>query len=121
MNKHKICIVGDGLSGLMSALALSKLSKVKVDLLSKNGSKALDKRTTAVSESNYKFLKENVNNLSSKLFWPSKNIELFYENEKQKINFLNLTEKSKNLMYIFENHKLKKFLISEIKKKALTY
>ncbi len=119
MNKHKICIVGDGLSGLMSALALSKLSKVKVDLLSKNGSKALDKRTTAVSESNYKFLKENVNNLSSKLFWPSKNIELFYENEKQKINFLNLTEKSKNLMYIFENHKLKKFLISEIKKKGI--
>ena len=38
MNKHKICIVGDGLSGLMAALALNKLKDLEVFLISKKTS-----------------------------------------------------------------------------------
>ena len=35
MKKQRICIVGDGLSGLMTALALNKLEGLEVHLISK--------------------------------------------------------------------------------------
>ena len=35
------------------------------------------------------------------------------------MNFLNFNEDSKNLMYVFENDKIKEFLIKEIKKKKI--
>ena len=119
MNKQRICIIGDGLSGLMSAIAINRLPGIEVNLISKKISKNLDKRTTAISDRNYTFLKENVNSLNHKLFWPSKNIKLFYENGKDKINFLNLTEKDNNLMYVFENDKIKNALLKEIIKKKI--
>ena len=95
MNKQRVCIVGDGLSGLMTAVVISKMSGVHVSLVAKNTLKDRDKRTTAISESNFKFLKENILSFKSNLFWPSKNIELYYESSKEKINFLNLNEKKK--------------------------
>jgi len=114
MNKQRICIVGDGLSGLMTAVVISKMSGVHVSLVAKNTLKDRDKRTTAISESNFKFFKENILSFKSNLFWPSKNIELYYESSKEKINFLNLNEKKDNLMYVFENQKIKELLFKEI-------
>ena len=38
MKKQRICIVGDGLSGLMAALALNKLEGLEVYLISKKTS-----------------------------------------------------------------------------------
>ena len=35
------------------------------------------------------------------------------------MNFLNFNEDSKNLMYVFENDKIKEILIKEIKKKKI--
>ena len=35
MKKQRICIVGDGLSGLMTALALNKLEGLEVHLISR--------------------------------------------------------------------------------------
>ena len=60
MIKQRICIVGDGLSGLMTAVILSKVSGVEVNLIAKKGKKNLDKRTTAISDTNYNFVKQNV-------------------------------------------------------------
>ena len=119
MKKQRICIVGDGLSGLTTAIALNKLPNIEVNLVSKKGQKKQDKRTTAISEKNFLFLKENIKNFNSKLFWPSKNIELFYESNNKKINFLNLREEKNNLMYVFENDKIKSNLLKEIKKKKI--
>ena len=119
MEKQRICIVGDGLSGLTTAIALNKLPNIEVSLISNKKSKQQDKRTTAISESNFNFLKENINHTGTKLFWPSKNIELFYESSQEEINFLNLREKQKNLMYVFENNKIKNLLVKEIKKKNI--
>ena len=59
------------------------------------------------------------NKLEKKLFWPSKKINLYYETNDQKINFLNFSEDKNNLMYIFENDKIKKVLNREIKKKKI--
>ena len=110
MNKQKICIIGDGLAGLTTAIILSK-ENVNIDLYSNNQkkSKILDNRTTAISESNYKYIKNNLN-LSNNFFWPCQKVNLFFEDKKKIINFLNFTEKKKNLMYIFQNKDLKKIL-----------
>tara|TARA_B100001996_G_scaffold380819_1_gene368997 strand:+ start:107 stop:1216 length:1110 start_codon:yes stop_codon:yes gene_type:complete len=119
MNKQRICIVGDGLSGLMTAIAISQVPGIEVNLIAKKTSKNLDKRTTAISDTNYKFIKENIARLNSSLFWPSKNIELFYETAQEKINFLNLEEKDSNLMYVFENDKIKNIILKEISRKKI--
>ena len=119
MEKQRICIIGDGLSGLTTAITLNNIDKTEVHLISGKTKKILDKRTTAISDSNYKFLKENINSIDNKLFWPSKNIKLFYENNKDKVNFLNFKEEKNNLLYVFENYKYKKLLIKEFKKKKI--
>ena len=62
MRKQKICIVGDGLTGLTTALILSKLD-IDIDLISKKNTKYQlpDTRVTAISEYNFHFLSENFN------------------------------------------------------------
>ena len=117
MNKQKICIIGDGLTGLSAAAILSQ-DNIKIDLFvgNKNYNKSKsDTRTTAVSESSYQFIKQKLNINKKFLFWPCKEINLFIENNKDFTNFLNF--KKKNLMYIFQNYKLKKKLKEEISKK----
>jgi DNA topoisomerase-2 len=61
MNVQKICIIGDGLAGLMTAVTLSK-QNVSIDLYSSSQkkSKNLDNRTTAISESNFQYIKSNL-------------------------------------------------------------
>lgn len=119
MRKQRVCIVGNGLSGLMTALVLAKVPGIEVNLIAKKGTKNADKRTTAISDTNFKFINQNITSLGQKLFWPSKKIELFYETSKEKINFLNLDEASSNLMYVFENDKVKSKLLKEISKKKI--
>jgi 2-polyprenyl-6-methoxyphenol hydroxylase-like FAD-dependent oxidoreductase len=119
MKKQRICIVGDGLAGLMSALALNNLPSLEVDLIAKKNKLEKDKRTTAISVSNYEFFQDVLGKMDNKLFWPLKKINLFYESNDQKINFLNFNEYKNNLMYIFENDKIKEVLIREIKKKQI--
>ena len=99
MRKQRICIVGDGLSGLMTTLALNKLEGLEVLLISRKNKHFKDRRTTAISASNYEFFNKVIHNLEKKLFWPSKKIDIFYETKDQTMNFLNFNEDSKNLMY----------------------
>jgi 2-octaprenyl-6-methoxyphenol hydroxylase len=119
MKKQRICIIGDGLSGLTSAIAINNLNNVEVHLISKKSKKIVDKRTTAISDSNFNFLNDNIYKLSSKLFLPSKNIELFYETNNGKMNFLNLKDENKNLMYVYENEKFKSILLKEVKRNKI--
>ena len=116
MSKQRICIVGDGLTGLMTAVVLGQEPGIEVNLVAKKALKSQDKRTTAISDTNFRFIKENIKNLEDKLFWPSKKIELFYETSDEKLNFLNLNNANSNLMYVFENDKIKRNLLKEISK-----
>ena len=119
MTKQRICIVGDGLSGLITAVVLAKVPGIEVNLIAKKGTKIKDNRTTAISDTNLKFINQNITSLGQKLFWPSKKIELFYETSKGKINFLNLNEANSNLMYVFENDKVKRALMKEVSKNKI--
>ena len=108
MNAQKICIIGDGLAGLMTEIILSR-ENLKIDLYSNNKKfRFLDERTTAISESNYQYIKENINFNNRDFFWPCKKINLFFEDKEKIINFLNFKEKNKNFMYVFQNKDLKK-------------
>ena len=42
MKKQRICIVGDGLSGLITALALNKLEGLEVHLISRKNKHSKD-------------------------------------------------------------------------------
>ena len=116
MNEQKICIIGDGLAGLTTAAILSK-ENVKIDLYSskKKKNSFLDTRTTAISESNYLYIKDSLSISNKNFFWPCKEINLFFEDKKIIINFFNFKEKNKKLMYIFQNKDLKKKLDKLIK------
>ena len=120
MNEQKVCIIGDGLAGLTAAIILSK-ENIKIDLYcgNKKKNKKVDNRTTAISESNYQYIKKKLSFREQNLFWICKKIKLFYENKKKIINFLNFEEKNRSLMHIFQNKKLKKKLdkiVSKTKK-----
>ena len=109
MSKQKICIIGDGLAGLTTATILSQ-QNICIDLYSsgKIKSKTRDNRTTAISNSNFQYIKNNLNLMKTNFFWPSKQINLFFEDGNKIINFLNFDEKDKKFMHIFQNKDLKK-------------
>jgi 2-octaprenyl-6-methoxyphenol hydroxylase len=111
MSKQKICIIGDGLAGLTTATILSQ-QNICIDLYSsgKIKSKTRDNRTTAISNSNFQYIKNNLNLTKNNFFWSCKEINLFFEDKKQIINFFNFSEKNKNFMHIFQNKDLKKKL-----------
>jgi 2-polyprenyl-6-methoxyphenol hydroxylase-like FAD-dependent oxidoreductase len=117
MDKQKICIIGDGLAGLSTAAILSQ-ENIKIDLYigknKKNKSKN-DIRVTAVSESSYQFIIQNLKIKNRNIFRPCKEINLFFEEKNNIKNFLNF--KKKNLMYIFQNKKLKKKIDEQIAKR----
>ena len=116
MKKHKICIIGDGLSGLITAQTLSRLD-VQIDLVSnKPNIKKKDNRTTAISPSNYKFISESLP-IKSSFFFKVKKVGLYHEEKNNKItNFLNFENLGKDVMLIFQNENLKKILLSNIVK-----
>ena len=117
MKTQKICIIGDGLAGLTTAIALKKLN-LNIDLFYRKNNKnsKKDKRTTSISNSNYKFIIKNINLKNKNYFWPCSKINLFYEDQNKYLNFLNYNNNKKNLMYIFENIKFIKQSINELKK-----
>ena len=117
MKKQKICIIGDGLTGLATALILSKLD-IEINLIRKSKiiKKSGDNRTTAISESNYSFLLGYLNNTDLKAFWSCKNIDLYHEKLSQYYHFMNFSNNEKNLMHIVKNEKLKKIFLKKLKK-----
>ena len=117
MKLQKICIIGDGLAGLTSAAIFSK-KNILVDIFSVNNKKKFlfDSRTTAISDSNFNYLKKSLGVKNFSYFWPSKKIDLYHEDKNKYIPFLKFENNSKALMHIFQNFKFKKNLIQILKK-----
>ena len=118
MKNQKICIIGDGFTGLITSLVLSN-EDLDITLFYKSSSKReiKDHRATAISESNYQFLISAIPELDKKDFWGSNNVSLFLQRGNKNKNFLNIREDKKKLMHIFQNSEMKKKLRRIMKSK----
>ena len=118
MKKHKICIVGGGLTGLITAYVLRE-EGLDIDLIVENTKfKTKDSRVTAISDKNFEFIKSSLKKIDLKLFYAVQKVDLFFEKNKQIKKFLNFNE-NKNLMLFFENYLIKDSLIKLLKKSKI--
>ena len=128
MEKQKVCIIGGGLTGLVTAIALSRLN-LEIDLVTGHNinKKVKSARTIALSQNNYDFLKKlKINNLLENFFWPCDNMKLYAGNENEKFDEIfeiNRSKKEqKQIFYMIKNSTLIKSLIKNIKKnKSINY
>ena len=119
MEKQKICIIGGNLTGLVTAIALSKLN-CQIDLITGNANlNHKSNRTIAISEDNFDFLnKLNIKKSLIKEMWPCSIMKLYTEVKNKKfleVFELNNNNKQKKIFYMIENSKIMKFMISKIK------
>ena len=119
MKKQKICIIGGNLTGLVTAISLPKLN-CHIDLITSDINKnTKSNRTIAISENNFNFLnKLNISRSLKKEVWPCSIMKLYTEikNEKfSKIFELNNDNKQKKILYMLENSKITKLMMSKIK------
>ena len=126
-----ICLLGNNLTNLVLAnIFLSK--KINVDIISSVSAPALKNtiRTIAISNENFKFLKENIKNFKN-LGWPTSMIRIYsernrsselfeFKNKNQSnfyllkyIEFYNLLKKNKFIKFV----KYKNYSFETIKKK----
>ena len=119
MNKQKICIIGGGLTGLITAISLSRLN-CKIDLVTGNiNENHKNKGTVAISENNLDYInKLNISKSLKKIAWPCSIMKLYSENKSR--NFfevleLNNNKKTKKILYMVQNSKLIKLMTNKIK------
>ena len=120
MKKQKICVIGSGLTGLITAITLSKLN-IYVDLVTTPNKNNRSNRTIAISENNYEFMKKlNIFNFSKDEFWPCSNIKIYTRDEKKNTEVFQIDKekKKKNVFFIVNNFLLIKKMILSIKKKS---
>ena len=120
MKKQKICIIGGSLTGLVTAIGLSKFN-CDIDLITGNVPPNLKSgRTIAISENNFNFLNSlNISKFLKKEIWVCSKMKLYTEVKNEKfLEIFELNKESKNqkIFYTLENSKLMKFMMSKVKK-----
>ena len=88
MKKQKVCIIGGGLTGLVTSITLSRLN-LDVDLISATNihKNIKTQRTTAISQNNYDYLKKlKLSNNLIEEFWPCQNMKLYTDNNNKKFS-----------------------------------
>ena len=119
MEKQKICIIGGGLTGLVTAITLSKLN-CHIDLLAGNINQGLkSNRTVAISQNNYEFLnKQNIFKTKKNELWPCTKMKLYTQDKNKKISEIfeiNKESNAKKVLYMSENSKIIKLLLNKMK------
>ena len=120
MKKQKICIIGSGVTGLVTAICLSKLN-CEIDLITGNiVENYKSSRTIAISENNFYFLnKLNISKFLKKEAWACSKLKLYTETKSGKFSEifeLNKEDKNENIFYILENSKIINLMLNKIKK-----
>ena len=118
MKKQKICIIGGSLTGLVTAISLSKLN-CSIDLITENAiQNPKSNRTIAVSENNFDFLsKLNISESLKREIWTCSIMKLYTEIKNKKflkIFELNNENKKEKILYMLENSKIKKLMMNKI-------
>ena len=87
MVSQKVCIIGGSLTGLVTAIALSKLN-CDIDLITDNTYKnTKNNRTIAISENNLNFLKKlNISKNLNNEAWPCSVMKLYSGSKSQKFS-----------------------------------
>ena len=119
MKRQKICIIGGGLTGLTTAISLSKLN-CEIDLAIGSFTQKLQStRTIAISENNFDFLnKLNISKSLKKELWPCSIMKLYTEilgGKFSEIFKLNNENKQEKILYMVENLKIMKLMMNKIK------
>ena len=119
MKKQKICVIGGSLTGLVTAISLSKLN-CEIDLVIDNPTQNLKStRTLAISENNFNFLnKLNIAKSLKKELWPCSAMKLYTEildGKFSEIFKLNNENKQEKILYMVENLKIMKLMMNKIK------
>ena len=109
-----ICILGNGLTALTLAKALTN-QNIHVDILYEEKNLHISKtRTIGISKSNVDFLNENIININ-KLLWKLKKIEIFSDNLKKE-KLIDFEKNSNQIFSIVKNYKLYKLLEKSLSK-----
>ena len=119
MKKQKICVIGGSLTGLVTAISLSKLN-CEIDLVIGSLTQNLKStRTIAISENNFDFLnKLNIAKSLKKELWPCSIMKLYTEildGKFSEIFKLNNENKQEKILYMVENLKIMKLMMNKIK------
>ena len=110
----RVCILGDGLSGLTLAKALVN-QNIYVEVVSqKKDQKFNQSRTLGISKNNIDFFNKYIINIE-KFIWKLKKIEIFTENLKKE-KLLNFENNNNQLFSIIKNHELYRLLIKDLSK-----
>ena len=119
MNKQKVCIIGGGLTGLITAATLMKLD-LEIDLITENIDQNIKtNRTTAISQDNYNNLRKlKLFNNIEKDFWPCSKMRLYTDNKETKFNqvfeLINDRNQNKKILYMIKNSVISKHLIRKL-------
>ena len=117
---QKICIIGGSLTGLATAISLSKLN-CDIDLIVGDINQNLkSNRTIAISENNFDFLnKLNISKSFKNEMWSCSAMKLYTEIQNKnfsEIFELNRENKKGKILYMIENSKMIKLMINKINK-----
>ena len=110
MKKQNVCIIGGGLTGLITALTLSKLN-LNIDVVTGDISQTVkSNRTTAISKENFDYLaKLKIFKDLKNEFWSCLNMKLYSSDQKEKFSeILNLDRDKKEILFMVNNKKLLK-------------
>ena len=96
-----ICLLGNNLTNLVLANILLK-KKIKVEIISQTKPSSLKKtvRTIAISNENYKFLRDSIKGISN-LGWPTEKIKI-YSDKNNSSELFEFKNKSQNNFYLLK-------------------
>ena len=120
MNKQKICIIGGSLTGLITAISLSKLN-CHIDLITGNAKQKYDSgRTIAISQNNFNFLNSlKIKKSLIKEMWPCSSMKIYTEAKSKKIPEIfelnNNNNRNEKILYLIKNSTLMKLMMERIK------
>jgi len=119
MNKQKICIIGGSLTGLATAISLSKYN-CSIDLITDKVKQSNNPSSTiAISENNLEYFnKIKITKNIKNIFWPCSMMKLYIgkKDKFSKIFEYNNDKKFKKILYMFKSSKVKQLMFSRIKK-----
>ena len=119
MNKQKICIIGGSLTGLATAISLSKYN-CSIDLIIDNAKQSSNSSSTiAISQNNLEYFKKTkIFKKTNSFLWPCSMMKIYIGKKEKfsKVLEYNNEKKIKKILYMFKSSKVKELMLNKIKK-----